>query len=74
MSLRLSAANSGASAARGFWRAELHRRQVEIIHGMTEQMICFWSGAWTTRPKAKAPQQQRPQRRRTVDDNRRAKR
>jgi hypothetical protein len=74
MSLWLSAADSGASAARGFWMAELHRGQTAIIQGMTEQMIRLWSGAWMIRPKAKALQQRRPQRRRTVDDNRRAKR
>jgi hypothetical protein len=34
MSLWLSAANSWAGAARGFWTAELHRQQTAIANEM----------------------------------------
>ena len=42
----MSAANSWAGAARGFWTAEMHRQQTQVLNGMTEQMMKFWTGAW----------------------------
>jgi hypothetical protein len=46
MSLWLSAANSWAGAARGFWTAEMRRQQAATINEMTRQMVRFWTGAW----------------------------
>ncbi|WP_114947493.1 hypothetical protein [Microvirga calopogonii] len=36
MSLWLSAANTWAGAARGFWTAEMHRQQKVILNDMTK--------------------------------------
>ncbi|EIM30846.1 hypothetical protein [Microvirga lotononidis] len=36
MSLWLSAANTWAGAARGFWTAEMHRQQKAILNDMTK--------------------------------------
>lgn len=46
MSLWLSAANSWAGAARGFWTAEMRRQQTAMLDEMTRQMVRFWTGAW----------------------------
>jgi hypothetical protein len=43
MSLWLSAANSWAGAARGFWTAEMRRQQTAVINEMTRQMVRFWT-------------------------------
>jgi hypothetical protein len=37
MSLWLSAANTWAGAARGFWTAELHRQQKAMVDEMTKR-------------------------------------
>ncbi len=41
MSLWLSAANTWASAARGFWAGELARQQAAMLH----ETARFWTGA-----------------------------
>ena len=46
ISLWLSAANSWAGAARGFWSAELQRQQTALLNEMTRRTIELWSGAW----------------------------
>jgi hypothetical protein len=46
LSLWLSAANSWAGAARGFWTAELHRQQAAIANEMVRQMTEFWASTW----------------------------
>ena len=46
LSLWLSAANSWAGAARGFWTAEMRRQQTAMINEMNRQMVRFWTGAW----------------------------
>ena len=46
MSFWLSAANVWASAARGFWTAEMRRQQMTMLNEMTRQMVRFWTGAW----------------------------
>lgn len=46
MSLWLSAANSWAGAARGFWTAEMHRQQTAMANEMVRQTIDFWSRTW----------------------------
>ncbi len=46
LGLWLSAANSWAGAARGFWSAEMQRQQTAMMNEMTEQMMRFWTGAW----------------------------
>jgi hypothetical protein len=46
LSLWLSAANTWAGAARGFWTAELHRQQSAMMNEMTRQMVRFWTDAW----------------------------
>ena len=46
LSLWLSAANSWAGAARGFWTAELHRQQTAMINEAIRQTVRFWTGAW----------------------------
>jgi hypothetical protein len=46
LSLWLSAVNSWAGAARGFWAAEMQRQQTAMMNEMTEQMMRLWIGAW----------------------------
>jgi hypothetical protein len=46
LSLWLSAANSWAGAARGFWTAELGRQQSAMINEMIRQSLRFWAQAW----------------------------
>ena len=41
VSLWLSAANSWASAVRGFWTAELHRQQTAMANEMVRQIMSF---------------------------------
>lgn len=41
MSMWLSAANSWAGAARGFWTAEMHRQQSAIMNEMVRQSTRF---------------------------------
>jgi hypothetical protein len=45
LSLWLSAANSWAGAARGFWTAELRRQQQAIVNEMIRQTLRFWTQA-----------------------------
>jgi hypothetical protein len=47
MGLWLSAANSWASAVRGFWTAELHRHQTALANEMVRQMTDFWAKTLT---------------------------
>lgn len=47
LSLWLSAANSWAGAARGFWMAELHRQQSTMTKELIEQTTQFWMQAWS---------------------------
>jgi hypothetical protein len=50
MSLWLSAANTWAGAARGFWTAELHRQQKAMVDEMTKRTM---RSATTTRSSKK---------------------
>jgi hypothetical protein len=45
LSLWLSAANSWAGAARGFWTAELQRQQTAIVNEMIRQTLRIWTQA-----------------------------
>jgi hypothetical protein len=45
LSLWLSAANSWAGAARGFWTAELRRQQQAMVNEMIHQTLRFWTQA-----------------------------
>jgi hypothetical protein len=45
LSLWLSAANSWAGAARGFWTAELRRQRSAMIDEMIRQTLRFWTQA-----------------------------
>jgi hypothetical protein len=58
LSMWLSAANTWASAARGFWMAEFQRQQSAMMREATEQMVRFWTGAWML-PGASVPRKQR---------------
>ncbi len=44
LSLWMSAANSWAGAARGFWSAEMQRQQTAMLKDMTEQMLSVLDG------------------------------
>jgi hypothetical protein len=44
MSMWMSGVNSAVGAARGSYMSELHRQQ----RAMTQRMIRFWTGAWTS--------------------------
>lgn len=46
LSLWLSQANAWSGAMRGFWTAEMHRQQTQMLNEMTQQMLRFWAGAW----------------------------
>ena len=46
MSLWLTAVNSWAGAARGFWTAELHRQQTAMANEMVRQMTDVWVRTW----------------------------
>ncbi len=46
MSMWLSAINSAAGQARGFWTAQMQRQQIAMMNEMTKQMLRFWSDAW----------------------------
>ncbi len=59
MSLWLSAANSWAGAARGFWSAEMQRQQTAMMNEMTRQMLRLWTGAWLVPPAAERRPRQR---------------
>jgi hypothetical protein len=43
----LSAANSWAGAARGFWTAEMQRQQTAMMNQMIEQTTRFWMQTWS---------------------------
>jgi hypothetical protein len=47
LSLWMSAANSWAGAARGFWTAEMHRQQSAMMNEMIRQTVRFWTRTWT---------------------------
>ena len=47
ISLWLSAANSWAGAARGFWTAEMHRQQAALTDAMMRQTLRFWTEVLT---------------------------
>ena len=47
LSLWLSAFNSAAGAARGFWLAEMQRQQTAMMNQMMRQSTQFWTGVWT---------------------------
>jgi hypothetical protein len=53
LSLWLSAANSWAGAARGFWMAEMQRQQAEMMNQMIEQATRFWTQGWLPAPSKK---------------------
>ena len=59
MSLWLSAANSGAGAARGFWTAELHRQQTAITNEMVRQMTDVWVRTWMAAISGHKPKRRR---------------
>ena len=59
MSFWLSAVNSWAGAARGFWSAEMHRQQTALMNEMVRQTMRFWTSGWSV-PSA----ERRPARRR----------
>jgi hypothetical protein len=46
MGLWLSAANSWAGTVRGFWTAELHRRQTAMANEMVRRTMDFWTSTW----------------------------
>ena len=49
LSLWLSAANTWAGAARGFWTAELHRQQAAMMNEISRQTMRFWTDASAAR-------------------------
>jgi hypothetical protein len=55
LSLWLSAANSWAGAARGFWMAEAHRQQTALANEMLRQMMRFWTRGWMAPPAERTP-------------------
>ncbi|HEX6144095.1 MAG TPA: hypothetical protein VFZ01_15355 [Geminicoccaceae bacterium] len=59
MSLWLSAANSWAGAARGFWTAEMHRQQTAMANEMVRQTIDFWTRTWMTPLQGSKPKRRR---------------
>ena len=46
MSMWLSAANSWAGMARGFWSAEMQRQQTAMLNQMSREVARFWTGSW----------------------------
>jgi hypothetical protein len=46
LSMWLSAVNTAAGQARGFWTAEMHRQQTALMNEWTRQMWRFWAEAW----------------------------
>ena len=46
LSMWLSQANAWAGAMRGFWTAEMQRRQTHMMNEMTKQVMRFWAGGW----------------------------
>ena len=59
LSLWLSATNSWAGAARGFWTAELHRQQTAITNEMLRQMTDFWVRTWMASIPGHKPKRRR---------------
>lgn len=59
MSFWLSAANTWAGAARGFWTAEMHRQQTQMANEMIRQTLDFWSAAWMAPGGGNAPRRRR---------------
>ena len=58
LSLWMSAVNSWAGAARGFWTAELHRQQSAMMNEMIRQSVRFWMQAWRL-PRARGTTRRR---------------
>jgi hypothetical protein len=59
LSLWLSAADSWAGAARGFWTAELHRQQTAITNEMLRQMTDSWVRTWMAAITGQEPKRRR---------------
>ena len=59
LSLWLSAANTWAGAARGFWTAELHRQQAAMMNEMSRQTMRFWTHPWTAPTADRSPKRRR---------------
>jgi hypothetical protein len=59
MSLWLSAANSWAGAARGFWMAEVHRQQTALANEILRQMMRCWTQGWMVPPADRTPKRRR---------------
>ncbi len=59
LSLWLSAANSWAGAARGFWTAELRRQQSAIVNEMIHQTVRFWTQTLAAPAPARKPRRRR---------------
>ena len=59
LSLWLSAANSWAGAARGFWMAEVHRQQTALANEILRQMMRFWTQGWMVPPADRTPKRRR---------------
>lgn len=61
LSLWLSQANAWTGAMRGFWTAEMHRQQTQMLNEMTQQAIRFWTGGWMMPPGgSRSVEQRRP--------------
>jgi hypothetical protein len=59
ISLWLSAANSWASAMRGFWTAQLHGQQTAMANEMVRQMTDFWVKTWMAPISGQKPKRRR---------------
>jgi hypothetical protein len=59
LSLWLSAANSWASAVRGFWTAELRRQQTAVVNEMVRQTMNFWARSWMVPLGGQKPKRRR---------------
>jgi hypothetical protein len=59
LSLWLSAANSWAGAARGFWTAELCRQQSAMVNEITRQTLRFWTQALAPTGADRKPRRRR---------------
>jgi hypothetical protein len=55
LSLWLSAANSWAGAARGFWMAEMQRQQNATMSRLIEETARVWMQAWSVQPQRRRP-------------------
>jgi hypothetical protein len=55
LSLWLSAANSWAGAARGFWMAEMQRQQTAMMSRLIEDTARVWMQAWSLQTQRRRP-------------------